>query len=306
MDLERYTLYRDQCGNMARRFTDYPRVVSIETLVRCNATCSFCPYPTSDRQGDRMEDALFYKIIDDLSEMPPTHRLNFTLARINEPLLDKRLRAFSDYVKEKVPGATHMFWSNGTLLNPGAYEWMAEFPKATLHISLNSVDPVAHKAMMGISFDKVIRNLDRLHALKAADGFAPTVALQAPYQSKEAEEETIAYCAERFPLFRLNIRPFFVWQGGGNAGQAEQDAAGLVHALPGDVPDLPCAQWFDLHVLANGFVTKCCIDETGFTKDDFDLSHNHALEVFARSKALRGGLPGRGGVAGCETCAHLG
>lgn len=306
MDLTRYTLYRDQVGSLPKRFMHYPRVISIETLVLCNAKCSFCPYPTSDRKGERMEDDLFYKIIDDLSDIPPAHRVSFTLARINEPLLDKRLQAFSEYTKSRIPGAIQMFWSNGTSLNPGNYEWMTDFPGATLHISLNSVDPVAHKALMGISFDKVIRNLDRLHALKDSGGFGPDVLLHAPYQSEQAEAEMTARCARQFPLFKLHIRPFFVWQGGNRAGQSEQDAAGLVPMLPGAVTDLPCAQWFDLHVLANGFTTRCCIDETGFDQADFDLRHNHALAVFARSAGLREKLPGRGSIGGCETCTHLG
>src|SRR5262249_27338104 len=34
-----------------RPYLDYPQEVHIETLAMCNATCTFCPYPTMDRQG---------------------------------------------------------------------------------------------------------------------------------------------------------------------------------------------------------------------------------------------------------------
>lgn len=68
-----------------------------------------------------------------------------------------------------------------------------------------------------------------------------------------------------------------------------------------------CAQWYDLHILANGVVTKCCIDETGFEGNEkFDSSRRHVLQIYGESASLRENLPGRSSVSGCKTCFHLG
>src|SRR5262249_47912810 len=66
-------------------YLDYPQEVHIETLAMCNASCTFCPYPTMERQGDRMSDALIDKIIDDLTKIPQNIRFNIAPFKVNEP-----------------------------------------------------------------------------------------------------------------------------------------------------------------------------------------------------------------------------
>ena len=51
-----YALYMDQPGE-----------VSIETLSLCNARCTFCPYPTLERKGERMSDEMLTRIIDEMN-----------------------------------------------------------------------------------------------------------------------------------------------------------------------------------------------------------------------------------------------
>ena len=64
-------------------YLDYPQEVHIETLALCNAKCSFCPYPTMDRQGDRMPDELIDKIIDDLKAIPSSLPFNVSPFKVN-------------------------------------------------------------------------------------------------------------------------------------------------------------------------------------------------------------------------------
>jgi MoaA/NifB/PqqE/SkfB family radical SAM enzyme len=52
---------------MDDRFMRSPRVLSIETYVKCNATCEFCPSPTSDRIGQKLDTGIIYKIIDEIA-----------------------------------------------------------------------------------------------------------------------------------------------------------------------------------------------------------------------------------------------
>ena len=68
---------------MDDRYMRSPRVLSIETYVKCNATCEFCPYPTSDRIGQKLDTGIINKIIDEIASSD-VHPEYFVPARINE------------------------------------------------------------------------------------------------------------------------------------------------------------------------------------------------------------------------------
>ena len=172
-----YTL---EVAGLQKKFTEYPRSVSVETLVLCNAKCGFCPYPDSPRKDQKMSSKLFYKIIDDLRRIPRMHEFDFTLARINEPLLDKRLKDFSFYVQENLPNARQTIWSNGTTINKRAIEWISEINESSYSISLNSMDADDHKEIMGLPLVPVLKRLDYLHDLRDKGLIDNEVFLYAP------------------------------------------------------------------------------------------------------------------------------
>lgn len=302
-----YDKYKASVTALQSRFLEYPRTVSIETQVRCNAKCSFCPYPESPRQGEEMPTAMFEKIIDDLSVIPAKHQFQMTLSRINEPLLDSRLKSFHEMIAAKLPGAVITFWSNGTMLREGAFEWMADYKRARLVISLNAVNEADHVRLMGFGLKRVLKNLDYLHSLKERGEFDLNVSLVAPWESSAQAQEVNAYCRQRWPLFVVGLRPFFEWTGDSRKG-SDYRAKTTVRNVASDAAlSAGCAQWFDLHVLANGYATKCCIDESGFVGDErFNCFTRNALDVFAESRALRENIPSRANVAGCDGCRHLG
>ncbi|MGA2159117.1 MAG: SPASM domain-containing protein [Dehalococcoidia bacterium] len=62
-----------------------------------------------------MESDLFYKIVDELTEMKYDGRFSFNL--FNEPMLDKRLAEFVSYIKKKLPSVITNLNTNGDLLN---------------------------------------------------------------------------------------------------------------------------------------------------------------------------------------------
>ena len=253
-----------------------------------------------------MSDETFFKIIGDLKAIPSTHRFLVTLARINEPLLDKRLRSFAEYIDNELSNVAQVFWSNGSTLAKGKFEWMAGCRGSTLVVSLNSVDEKIHTALMGFGLTKVIANLDYLHNLKRDNRFSTHVILNAPYQSEDEARKFIDYCKLRWPLFQPNILPFFSWQGDIPAGERERYASRLFEQIPTDPSRLGCGQWFDIHILANGQVTKCCIDESGLQGEEHSVASNHVLDFYRQSRKLRDSLPARQQVAVCQACTHLG
>lgn len=95
----------------------HPLVVNLETINRCNSTCSFC---TANKNAEkrpykRMEEDLFYKIIDQLRDWG--YKGHLTLYGNNEPWLDTRIVEFHKYCREQLPDCFIFLSSNGLLLN---------------------------------------------------------------------------------------------------------------------------------------------------------------------------------------------
>lgn len=88
--------------------------VEIETTSICNRKCTYCPNYSNKRPYGYMEDELFYKIIDELSEIGFSGR--FSPHFYGEPLLDKRIVKFIDYTRKRLPNVFIKLFTNGDLL----------------------------------------------------------------------------------------------------------------------------------------------------------------------------------------------
>lgn len=96
--------------------TPMPLVVNLETINRCNSTCSFC---TANKNAEkrpykRMDDELFYSIIDQLHDWG--YKGHLTLYGNNEPFLDTRIVEFHKYCREKLPDSFIFLSTNGLIL----------------------------------------------------------------------------------------------------------------------------------------------------------------------------------------------
>lgn len=112
-------------NTLQKKYIDYfmdggevpkPLVVNLETINRCNSTCSFC---TANRNAEkrpykRMEESLFYSIIDQLHDWD--YKGHLTLYGNNEPYLDTRVLEFHKYCREKLPECFIFLSTNGLLL----------------------------------------------------------------------------------------------------------------------------------------------------------------------------------------------
>lgn len=93
-----------------------PLRIDIETLNRCNGSCSFCPCNVHEVQRPyaKMTEDLFHKIINELVAL--NYKGSVALFDNNEPFLDERIIDFQKYVKEKLPDVFCDLWCNGTVL----------------------------------------------------------------------------------------------------------------------------------------------------------------------------------------------
>ncbi len=101
----------------AQKEAPHPLVISLETINRCNSTCEFC---TANKNAEkrpykRMDDALYYSIIDQLADWG--FKGHITLYGNNEPLLDTRIVEFHKYAREKLPDAFIFMSTNGLILD---------------------------------------------------------------------------------------------------------------------------------------------------------------------------------------------
>ena len=101
--------------------------VEIETYNRCNGGCSFCPVSVKNetRPEQKMEESLFYIIIDQLSDLNYSGKL--ALFSNNEPFLDERILDFHKYARERLPHARMHLFSNGTLLTMDKFTEIIEY-----------------------------------------------------------------------------------------------------------------------------------------------------------------------------------
>jgi radical SAM protein with 4Fe4S-binding SPASM domain len=90
--------------------------IELETVNRCNGTCSFCPANKNidKRKLEFMDFNLYKKIVHQLSEI--NYSGFFAPFSTGEPFIDDRIIEFVEYAKKRLPNAHIYLYSNGTLL----------------------------------------------------------------------------------------------------------------------------------------------------------------------------------------------
>jgi hypothetical protein len=121
-------------------YLDWPYEVSVETFAKCNAACTFCPYPTLERIGTKMPDAMIDGIIEELKAHP--FQFYFAPFKVNEPFLDKRLIPICERVNRELPNAVLRLFTNGSALTDKHIAAVDRLERVEhLWISLNECNP---------------------------------------------------------------------------------------------------------------------------------------------------------------------
>ncbi|MEK6875352.1 MAG: radical SAM/SPASM domain-containing protein [Nanoarchaeota archaeon] len=105
-------------------FFDFFDAIAIETTTYCNLRCENCPNSKYTRglKGNTklMDTNLFNKIINELAEI--NYRGTILLHFYGEPLTDKRIPYFVQYIKKKLPKSFIQINTNGFLLTLPLYK----------------------------------------------------------------------------------------------------------------------------------------------------------------------------------------
>lgn len=275
-------------------YIQYPSEVHIETHAICNAKCSFCPYPTMDRKGDRMPDTLIDKIINDLKAIPSNLPFTISPFKVNEPFLDKRIFDICEKINNELPNARLRLFTNGSPLTEKIVEKIAAIRNVThLWISLNASEEKAYEALMQLPFYKTIEKLDMLHKRVEA-GYPHPVLVSRVVDGSTADNAFRKFLGERYPLFTCYMIKRDDW-----TGQVEA-------VVRQRVPPIGCVRWYEVSIMASGKVALCCMDGEGKHVIG-DVSKQSVLEIYnnLEYRKLRQFTFSRLAAASpCDTCAY--
>jgi hypothetical protein len=205
-----------------------------------------------------MPDEMIDRLIGEMAEWE--RPFYFAPFKVNEPLLDNRLIPICQKVNKLVPGAILRIFSNGQALTPEKIDGIARLNRVVhLWISLNSHIKEEYEELMKIGFDKTVKRLDYLHSIE----FPHRVMLSTVGFPNEPFRR---WCFDRWPKFDSTALKRDAW-------------IDYTHAANSEVPDQPCARWFELSIMANGKVSLCCMDGTGKYAIG-DLNQQTMLEVY--------------------------
>lgn len=285
---------RDIESQRCSRYMDFPQHVHLETMASCNAACTFCPYPSLERQGTRMDDALIAKIIGDLGDMPRDLPFHLSPFKVNEPFLDVRLFDILHTVNDKLPQATLTLTSNATPITERSLDRLETVKNiGYLWISFNDHRPDRYEQIMKLPYGRTIERLDLIHRSKA-EGRLPFVIVLSRVGDDTADDQAFRdWCAHRYPQFGCSV-----FQRGGWLGQVD---TGI-----GAVPEVGCMRWFELSITATGAVAHCCMD--GQAKWPIgDVRRQHVLDIYNNPayRRLREQTQRRQDASPCNTCTFL-
>ncbi len=128
-----------------------PCLISIETINRCNSTCSFCPANRNQdkRPFAKMDQELFEKIICELEDIQYDGYLNLYVN--NEPFMDNRIEEWYKYAKTHLPNAHMLLYTNGTLLT------LERFLKISPYIDKMIINNYSTELKVHDNITKIIR-----------------------------------------------------------------------------------------------------------------------------------------------------
>lgn len=280
-----------------RMYMDWPAFVHLETMAFCNAACSFCPYPTMERKGERMADALIEKVIGDLEDIPKEIPFQLAPYKVSEPFLEPRLFDILETVNIRLPNAFISLISNGSALTERKVDQLIRVRNlAYLNISLNFDNPEEYQDAMQLPLDRTLKKIEALHQRMLKGDLLFPVRLTRVSDGTPADVRFFRWARQSFPAFEPVVTRRNDWIG---------DVPG--EASAGGVPDAPCHRWFDLSITSTGKVAMCCMDgDAKYPKGD--VNERHALEIYNQPhlRHLRETLASRREVGDpCNRCTYL-
>ena len=288
----RYLFKRGQTLDALASRAPLTRNLYFEVTNRCNAACSFCPYPDMERDKLVMPMDLFRNIIDQYV-MLGGRSVGFTPI-VGDPMLDKFLFDRIDYIDPISQIANIGFYTNGIALTAKKADRFME-PRATtinLSISFGGYDRETYHKVMGVDrYDAVARNvqylLDRLR-----EGKPDNLNVKIDYRFPEhISDQPLSFALTRAKddgLIRTDTLNGTFDTFGGRIDQEKLDRAESDFTLSYGIPKVgPCEIlfWKPL-ILADGRVNACAERDLETTLIIGDLKQESLKDILYGQKMM--------------------
>lgn len=137
------------------------RVVECELNVRCNRSCSYCPQAVGlvPETDDKMPRDIFEALLADLARLEFRGRFSHHL--YGEPLLDEALPANVRRIREVVPRAVQVLFTNGDLLDDAQHRALLDAGIALFVVTRHSVGPYPERAQQVVQYAKELQFTSR-------------------------------------------------------------------------------------------------------------------------------------------------
>ncbi len=245
-----------------------PEIVQIESTNICNAKCVFCPRDDMDRKQGVMEMGLFRKVADECAALGIEH---VRMHNYGEPFVDRSLVEKVRYAKQAGIPQVGMI-SNGSLISEEAARGMIEAGLDAINISVDaSGKDVFETTRVGLKYDKVIGNIERLVRLRAEAGKTRPKLILSFVRQNNSEDERAFIEHWRRIADKIHVTDLHNW-----AGTLNQQSQ----------VNYPCYRpWLTFTALWDGRVSLCCADFDGHTILG-DL-RTHSIQEIWNSDAYR-------------------
>jgi MoaA/NifB/PqqE/SkfB family radical SAM enzyme len=241
----------DNGADLSRRH--HLRIVSLETMTMCNQQCYFCPVSIAPRADYLMPDALFERLVGELTTFLPTLESVF-LQSYNEPTLDRR---FLDQCRTLfAAGLPVAVLSNGSGLTPAkADALLSDGPLRFLCINLSTLDRERYTRDRGADhLPVVMRNLEYIRDLPVAQEMKIVVlGTGDAVHARDFEEIRERYAGSRFAVEQHVVMDRAGWLDVGmKTADRDRRLAGC-----DNVGSRPLQH---LHITPHGKCVLCCED----------------------------------------------
>lgn len=221
----------------------YPKSVCLETYSLCNGSCSFCPYKRISQAPVKLESAVVYRLIDEISEMPVER---FSLFNNNEPLLDDRILDFIRYARAKMPSIQATISSNGRILTAERIVQVIQAGIDRFFISIPTLNSEAYQQIMGADLKNIVAAI-----YAVPEEFYPNLRIAVP-KTKYFDHEQFV---EAFLSKKIK---YIVWDMEASRGWKELAAIREISQLHDRIG---CDRPLDQAIISsNGDVLICCRD----------------------------------------------
>ena len=144
----------------------FPEVLQVQTINRCNAACTMCPYPYTIHLQPReiMGDELYTKIVEECASRA-SFKVFVPMSK-NEALLDAKLEdRIAEFKRLAKPHQVVELVTNGSALTPARFEKLVQSGVDILTVSLSAHTEATYRRLMqGLSWPRIKRNLEAILA----------------------------------------------------------------------------------------------------------------------------------------------